>query len=236
MKGKQEILYDDYYDREREENARQELFDTNAEDEGWVCVEDVPDDGDSVIPLGAIYVNRPSEPSFAQERIGQTILIIGGSNHKYVLSGRGVNARLHGHVFFGVAVPSVFVGEFVHVVEKHDTWRVGSRLLEGFLDGVDEFPVGLVLAQGKHVSSACLDQTIRHQCFADAGLPDKQDPSGHGDAQPRILFSIPHHVGKNSEFVFDTLISYNFVKCVHLFLLFHNLFVFPVPLVKSQAT
>ena len=44
MKGKQEILYDDYYDREREENTRQELFDTNAEDEGWASVEDVPDD------------------------------------------------------------------------------------------------------------------------------------------------------------------------------------------------
>ncbi len=40
---KQETLYDDYYDRNREQDVRQEIFEVNAEDEGWESVDDVPE-------------------------------------------------------------------------------------------------------------------------------------------------------------------------------------------------
>lgn len=43
MKRIHEVLYDDYYDRNREQATREELFEVNAEDEGWESVEDVPE-------------------------------------------------------------------------------------------------------------------------------------------------------------------------------------------------
>lgn len=44
MKDKKIIIYDNYYDSERENDTRKYLFDDYAEEYGWVSPEDIPDE------------------------------------------------------------------------------------------------------------------------------------------------------------------------------------------------
>ena len=173
------------------------------------------DDGAGVLVGGGFDLDLFVKSSDTDERVRELVHLVGGGDDKYVQVFDVVDSGLYGHVLGRVLMFGVFVGEFVHIVQKDDAGRFFFGFPEGLGDLPDEVVVALVSSEREGLQSALLDEAARHQRFAQAGVAVQEDPLRGFRAERFIHFSVPDQITDLQEFRLNGFIADHFVKCTH---------------------
>lgn len=145
MKTKEIILYDSYYSEEKENDARQYLFDEYADEEKWNSPQDIPD--------YRVFREIELQDDICWEEIKSDLVILFKSDY-FLLT--GCCGTWHGNMEGGKFINSL--SELLSVIQHLDDFRIidrnGHFIIEGsHHDGSDRYELKRLTRKGYELAN-----------------------------------------------------------------------------------